>query len=186
MTINSRLFRFVGGGRGAWTVASIRPVVGETLPMVPSLAIAESDASVENSAWVLTGVTSYGRYATQAEQASLAAVQVPPGRAEAKCAALIPIKKNAAWWDLTQDARRQIFEERSHHTAIGLRYLPAIARRLHHCRDLAAPEPFDFLTWFDYIADQTQAFEDLVGALRQTEEWAYVEREVDIRLTREL
>jgi chlorite dismutase len=185
MTINPRLFRFVGGGRGAWTVASIRPVVGETLSMVPSLAIVQGDASVEKSTWVLSGVTSYGRYATQAEQASLAAVQVPPGRAEATCAALIPIKKHAAWWDLTQEARRQIFEERSHHTAIGLRYLPAIARRLHHCRDLAAPEPFDFLTWFDYTADQTQAFEDLVGALRQTEEWAYVEREVDIRLTRE-
>ena len=185
MSINPRLFRFVGGTQGAWAVASIHPVVGEALPMVPNLAIVQGDSPAEGSAWILSGVTSYGRYATQAEQARLAAVQVPPGRAVAKCAALIPIKKNAAWWDLTQDARRQIFEERSHHTAIGLRYLPAIARRLHHCRDLAAPEPFDFLTWFDYTADQTQAFEDLVGALRQTEEWAYVEREVDIRLTRE-
>lgn len=151
--------------------------------MVPRLAVLQGYAPPEPSAWSLSGVTSYGRYATQAEQAALARVQVPPGRAEAQCAALIPIKKCAAWWDLTQDARRQIFEERSRHTALGMRYLPAIARRLHHCRDLAVPEPFDFLTWFDYTADQTQAFEDLVGALRETEEWSYVEREVDIRLT---
>ncbi|MCA1694654.1 MAG: chlorite dismutase, partial [Actinobacteria bacterium] len=29
------------------------------------------------------------------------------------------------------------------------------------------------------------AFEELVGRLRETEEWAYVEREIDIRLFRE-
>ena len=61
---------------------------------------------------------------------------------------LIPIRKNTKWWALTQDERRQIFEEQSNHTQIGLEYLPAIARRLHHCRDLAEPEPFDFLTWY--------------------------------------
>ncbi|KJV08776.1 chlorite dismutase [Elstera litoralis] len=184
MNVNPRLYRFIGGNQGEWSVLAIRSVIGETLPMAARLAVVQGNGPVENSAWALSGVTSYGRYATQTEQASLAAVQVPPGRAESTCAALIPIKKNAAWWNLTQDARRQIFEERSRHTAIGVRYLPAIARRLHHCRDLAEPAPFDFLTWFDYAADQTQAFEDLVGALRQTEEWAYVEREVDIRLTR--
>ena len=70
------------------------------------------------------------------------------GRPEADCAVLIPIRKNTKWWALTQDERRQIFEEQSNHTQIGLEYLPAIARRLHHCRDLAEPEPFDFLTWY--------------------------------------
>ncbi|MDZ4852461.1 MAG: hypothetical protein SGI77_24495 [Pirellulaceae bacterium] len=44
---------------------------------------------------------------------------------------------------MTQDERRAIFEERSHHISIGLKYLPAIARRLHHCRDFSEPEPFD-------------------------------------------
>jgi hypothetical protein len=73
-----------------------------------------------------------------------------------------------------------IFEERSHHLAIGLRYLPAIARRLYHCHDLG--EPFDFLTWFEYAPADGDAFEELVGILRQTEEWTYVEREIDIRL----
>ncbi len=63
-----------------------------------------------------------------------------------------------------------------------MKYLPAIARRLHHCRDLG--EPFDFLTWFEYAPKHSEAFEELVGRLRETEEWVYVEREVDIRLTR--
>lgn len=74
-------------------------------------------------------------------------------------------------------ARRQ-----SRHTAIGLEYLPAVARRLHHARDLG--EAFDFLTWFEYAPEQAAAFEELVRRLRASVEWRYVEREVDIRLSR--
>ena len=86
-----------------------------------------------------------------------------PGRArppEATCAALIPIRKSAAWWELTQEERRQIFEDKSHHIAGSLKYLPAIARQLYHCRDLG--EPFDFLTWFEYDLPMP-LFEELVG-----------------------
>jgi chlorite dismutase len=92
------------------------------------------------------------------------------------------LSKTLAWWNLSQDERREVLEERSHHIATGLRYLPAIARRLHHGRDLG--EPFDFLTWFEYAPQDAGAFERLVALLRATEEWNYVEREVDIRLTR--
>ena len=75
-----------------------------------------------------------------------------------------------------------IFEEESHHIAIGLEYLPAIARRLHHSRELG--EPFDFLTWFEYAPEYMDAFEQLVLRLRDTKEWKYVDREIDIRLVR--
>jgi len=93
-------------------------------------------------------------------------------------------RKNAKWWALTQNERRALFEDRSHHTAIGLKYLPAIARRLHHCRDLEGSEPFDFLTLFDYAKEDSAAFDDLSAALRATEEWKYVDREIDIRWIR--
>ena len=98
-------------------------------------------------------------------------------------AALIPIRKTAAWWNLAQDERRNIFERKSHHIAEGLKYLPAVARQLYPCRDIG--EPFDFLTWFEYASQHSEAFEELVRTLRQTEEWEYVDREVDIRLVRE-
>jgi chlorite dismutase len=104
------------------------------------------------------------------------------GRSEARCAALIPIRKSAAWWALPQDERRAIYEEQSRHTSIGLEYLPRIARRLHHCRDLG--EPFDFLTWFEFAPEHAGAFDELVARLRASEEWCYVDREIDIRLTR--
>jgi hypothetical protein len=102
------------------------------------------------------------------------------GRPGATRAALIPIKKSAAWWGLAQDERRLIFEDHSHHITTGLKYLPAIARRLYHCHDLG--EPFDFLTWFEYAPADAEAFDELVGNLRKSEEWAFVEREIDIRL----
>ncbi len=106
------------------------------------------------------------------------------GRPDANCAVLIPIKKSAAWWALTQDARRKIFEEHSHHNQIGMDYLPAIARRLHHCRDLSEIEPFDFLTWFEFAEKDTVEFDKLLARLRATEEWKYVEREVEVRVKR--
>ncbi len=105
------------------------------------------------------------------------------GRPQARLAALIPIRKSAAWWELAQDERRAIFEEQSHHTGIGLRYLPGVARQLYHARDLG--EAFDFLTWFEFAPEHAQAFDDLLAALRSTVEWSFVEREVEIRLERE-
>ena len=51
-----------------------------------------------------------------------------------------------------------------------------------HSRDLG--EPFDFVTWFEYSPADAELFEDLASQLRRTEEWQYVEREVDIRLQR--
>jgi len=133
---------------------------------------------------MLRGITSNERYVERPERELLVASQQGLGRAEATFAALIPIRKSSAWWALSQDERRAVFEERSRHIAIGLKYLPPIARRLHHCRDLSESEPFDFLTWFEYAPTSGELFQELVGKLRETEEWAYVEREIDIRLTR--
>jgi hypothetical protein len=49
---------------------------------------------------------------------------------------LIPICKNAKWWAMTSDERRKIVDEQSHYTAIGMKYLPALARRQPHCHNL--------------------------------------------------
>jgi chlorite dismutase len=142
----------------------------------------DGDARLGAGTWRLRGVTSNQRYTNRVEHERLVAAQPILGRPEASCAALIPIRKTDSWWTLPQDERRTILEERSAHIKTGLAYLPAIARRLHHCRDLG--EPFDFLTWFEYAPASVDAFEHLLQILRATEEWAYVEREIDIRLIR--
>lgn len=185
---NPRLFTFVGGNTGAWQVIARKTVIGEPLPHVKRLdiVIGEVEELPEDALWKLSGLTSNERYITRAEKDQLVAKQVTIGRPEATHAALIPIRKSSKWWALTQDERRAIFEERSHHVKIGMKYLPAIARRLHHCRDLAEPQPFDFITLFDYTPEDANAFEDMVAELRTTEEWKYVEREIDIRMMREV
>jgi chlorite dismutase len=175
---------FAGGADGAWRIDRLEPVVGDLLPPAPRLAVVEGQGPPpDRASWTLHGVTSDERYVNRAERTALSARQQGLGRAEATCAALIPIRKSEAWWELSQDERREIFAERSRHIVTGLEYLPGIARRLHHSRDLG--QPFDFLTWFEYAPDQARAFEELVATLRRTAEWSYVEREVDIRLVRE-
>jgi chlorite dismutase len=179
---------FRGGQSGAWKITSLGEVKGQPLAPAPALSVVRSAAIAlplltSQTSWRLAGVTSHLRYAERAEKVLLEAAQAGLGRPEASCAALIPIKKSAAWWELTQEERRQIFEDKSHHIAGSLKYLPAIARQLYHCRDLG--EPFDFLTWFEYAPEHAAMFEDLVGMLRATEEWSYVEREVDVRVVRE-
>jgi hypothetical protein len=176
-----RLFSFVGGAAGPWRVVRSSAVVGDGLPDAPRVEVVTGAGPPEAGvAWILRGVVSNERYVTRAEKDALVRVQPPLGRSDSSRAALIPIRKSAAWWALTQDERRSIFEERSAHIQIGLGYLPAIARRLHHGRDLG--EPFDFVTWFEYGAEDEGRFEELIARLRATAEWRYVEREVDVRL----
>jgi len=173
----------VGSAAGKWKIVRRDAVRGRSLAPASHLEVVlDSPVKPQRAAWVLRGVASHERYVTRAEHERLAAVQPPFERAGATRAALIPIKKSADWWELSQDERRTIFEEKSRHISIGLEYVPAIARRLYHCRDLR--EPFDFLTWFEYAPTDAAAFEQLVLLLRMTREWDYVEREVDIRLAR--
>jgi hypothetical protein len=178
---------FRGGNSGAWQIRSLAPVKGEALPTAACLSVVHAEAISlplvpSQTSWRLAGVASHPRYVQRPEKTALDAKQAGLGRKEASRAALIPIRKSAAWWALTQDERRTIFEEKSRHIAASLPYLPAIARQLYHCRDLGGA--FDFITWFEYAPGNAPMFEDLVGTLRATEEWTYVEREVDVRLER--
>ncbi len=178
------LVSFAASESGRWVVDRIDSVVGRGLPPAARLEVLEGIDTLgrQNLAWALRGTTSNARYTTRAEIDAMSVRQEPLNRPLAKRAALIPIRKTAAWWSLAQDERRAIFEEQSRHIAIGMEYLPGVARRLHHSRELG--EPFDFLTWFEYAPEHSLDFERLVSRLRSTPEWRYVDREVDIRLTR--
>jgi len=173
---------FQGGDSGPWRVVTLHPVIGETLEPAQRMTITRGTQlpSASKAPWTLSGFASNVRYVERPEKALLSATQLPLGREGATRAALIPIKKTAAWWDMTQEERRAVFEAQSHHIADSLKYLPIIARQLYHSRDL--DEPFDFLTWFEYAPEHSDDFESLVRHLRATAEWRYVEREVDIRL----
>ncbi len=186
--MQTRLYEFSGttSDVGGWQVTSSHPIIGDGLVPVAGLDIqpmeGEPPSNAPARAFVLRGIRSNERYIKADERADLVRVQADLGRGDATCASLIPIRKSPAWWALAQDERRAIMEEQSHHIAIGARYLPAIARRLFHCRDLL--EPFDFLTWFEFAPEHAGAFDDLLGRLRETHEWSYIDREVELRLVR--
>lgn len=184
----TRLYSFIGGDTGIWRVTEMTAIAGELLPVAERVDIVSGPTipSDRYVSWVLRGITSNERYLVpEQERRQLVARQLALGRPEATCAALIPIRKNAAWWALAQSERQRIFEVQSRHAQLGLQYFPELARRLHHCRDFSEHEPFDFLTWFEYAPAHEAAFNKLLAELRATEEWQYVEREVDIRLVRE-
>ena len=108
--------------------------------------------------------------------------QPPLGRTEATCAALIPIAKSAAWWDsgAGRTARHPGGAICPHRD-----WTPISAG--HRPSPVSQPRPrgtLRLLTWFEYAPADAAQFDDLVAQLRLTEEWRYVEREVDIRLQR--
>lgn len=178
---SENIIRFTGGDSGEWAVRSITAVTGDSLPAASHMAVRIGAAPVPDAAWDLAGAISNLRYTTAGERTDLRASQSGLGRSEARHAALIPISKSQDWWDLAQDERLAIYRA-AQHTPIGMEYLPEIARRLHHGRDLG--ETFDFLTWFEYAPEHEAAFDKLLLRLRASEEWRYVSREVDIRLVR--
>jgi len=181
---NPLLVSFVAGETGTWKIDSMQTLSGEGLSLAPMLTVVEAAnlSNNQNALWVLQAVPTHVRYATRSEVDQLKSKQEGLNRPASTRAALIPMRKSAAWWALSQDERRAIFEEGSHHIAIGMEYLPAIARRLLHCRDLG--QPFDFLAWLEYAPEDSEAFETLMRRLRATPEWSFVDCEIDIRLSK--
>lgn len=172
---------FVGGDEGRLEVTGMRTLRGAPLDAVDRVDVRPRlDPAV--GVWSLRGVASHARYTVRSERDRLDVVSPPLGRNDALVVVLIPIQKNAAWWSLAQDERREIFEARSQHIHRSLPYLPRVARRLFHARELG--EPFDFLTYFELAPEHEPAFDELVSALRETEEWSYVVREVEVRMRR--
>ncbi len=182
--MSSRLFptSFIGSAHGPWRVTAMTALTGEALPAVSAVTVGESLPAAGAPGFTLRGVASHLRYTTRSEREELIGKQEDLGRPGASHAALIPLRKSPAWWALAQDERRQIMVEAARHFAIGLRYLPAIARKLYHSRELG--EGFDFITWFEFAPHDAAAFDELLAALRESQEWRYVDREVDIRLLR--
>jgi hypothetical protein len=181
---NTQPATFIGGSTGRWRIERIVAVIGESLAPATHLDVMSGLIfDPRGASWSLRGTPGHVRYVERAEKRTLDLVSPPLDRKEATHGVLIPIAKSDAWWALTQEERREIFETRSHHIANTLPYLPRVARRLYHARDLG--EGFDFLTWFEFDPEHAGAFDDMVASLRSSEEWKFVERELEVRVHRE-
>jgi Chlorite dismutase len=133
------------------------------------------------------GATTHVVYTDAATRGALAQMSAGPS---GPTAVLIPIQKSAEWWALAQEQRQAYLEASAAsagHIAIGKRHAARIYRRLYHARYLPG-SAWDFLTYFEFPSGEAGAFSELCAALRdpkQNPEWAFVEREVELWLTRQ-
>ena len=179
------LVHYIGGNSGTWRITNAVTHSGEALKPATHVEIVNGRLTrlPAKSAWALRAVVSTTRYITREEPRHSESLRSAWQNTDSSSAALLLGRKSAAWRSLDQVQRREMLEARSKQIATRLRFLPAIARRLCFRRDLG--DPFDFVVWFEFCARDTAVFDDLVAAMRSSEEWLYVEREIDIRLTRD-
>ena len=130
-----------------------------------------------DASWALHGTTSNLRYTTRDEKERLATIQ-PALSAHRQPRGAHPDQEE-----------RAVVGPGAGRTPPGLRgrLAPHAHRLALSPRDHAPPsrdlgEPFDFITWFDYAPEHERDFDALLAELRASEEWTYVEREIDVRL----
>jgi len=140
---------------------------------------------------IFRGVTQHLHYTSGVQRQALeerSRVEFEPS--PETTAVLIPIGKSQDWWQLVQDRRQAHFQTSSQypgHTAIGIRYVDRVFRKLYHSRYLNPPTPYDFLTYFEFERAHADDFNTLLHELRDTgrnPEWAHVELEYEIWMTK--
>ncbi len=113
--------------------------------------IQPADESLPGSQVPLTifrGVTQHLHYTSdvqrqELEERSRAELEPSPETT----AVLIPIGKSPDWWQLAQDRRQAHFQtggQHPGHTAIGIRYVDRVFRKLYHSRYIGSPTPVTF------------------------------------------
>jgi chlorite dismutase len=138
----------------------------------------ESETQIDTG---LRGVVQHLHYTNLDERTDLVTrsrAELPPS--PDTTAVLIPIRKSAEWWALAHDQRAAYFHKQ--HTPIGAPYVETIFRKLYHARYNGSP--YDFLTYFEFPAPATDTFRQLLKELRDSPEWAYVEDEFEVWMTK--
>ncbi len=178
------VLHYVGGATGSWRVDQIETFSGPDLTPVSHLEILGGRLGrvPQGTAWVLPAVVSSTRYITREDPRPAESSRSPVPESREPSAALVLIRKSDEWWNLAGATRQDIIEARSRQVDARLRMLPAIARRFTLHRD--GSDAFDFLTWFEFDAQDSALINDLARAIRATDEWNYVEREIEIRLSK--
>jgi hypothetical protein len=192
------------GRLSQYLINEIIPVVGTGPPELapnwglvrlegegPSQLVEEFLSSVEVPFTIFCGLTQHLHYTNAIQRQELEArsrAEVEPS--PETIAVLIPIGKSRLWWQLAQDQRQAHFHPGDNyqgHTAIGLRYVDRVFRKLYHSRYLNSPTSYDFLTYFEFNSVYKNDFNILLNELRdpgRNPEWAYVELEYEIWMTK--
>jgi hypothetical protein len=183
--VTENLFHYIGGTTGSWRVSTIASISGMPLPPVTHIDIAHGalDRAPAGANWVLHCIASNTRFVTREEPRRLPSDPPRMGRFSESCAALVLVRKSRGWWNLGLSEQQQMLEVPSRNIRGRLSFLPAMMRRMQYRTNVR--EPFDFVTWFEYAPQDASIFDDLVTAMRSSEDWHYVEREIVIKMVSE-
>lgn len=115
----------------------------------------------------LTGVTKTLNYISKEQSPDMNAALTATAYSgeEPRYSIVVPIKKNAEWWNKSEQER---LEEIQTHTAPTLEYLVNVKRKLYHSTGLADT---DFITYFE--TNDLEAFNNLTLSLAQVPENLY-------------
>jgi chlorite dismutase len=117
---------------------------------------------------IMHGLTKKPNYVpgfSEQMKADLKAVSEP---GQKPYAIVIPIRKSAEWWGLSQEKRAAMMQE---HTEATLPYLKTVKRKLYHSSGL---DDLDFITYFE--TSKLEDFHSLVLSLEQVKEFHYIRR----------
>jgi hypothetical protein len=164
---------------------------GSVLVRVESPARLPGTTQGKTPALLFRGVPQHLEYTTAEERADLnqrSRSELAPGKDT--IVVVIPIRKSAAWWVMSHDERNAYFHkkgDKAGHTAIGARYAERIYRKLYHTRYAVETTDHDFITYFEFDGAHTDDFKSLLAQLRDPQknpEWAFVDREYEIWMTK--
>ena len=189
------------GNRTYYKVTMFNPVMGQPVHGIEAgnhVVRIESNAPVmleshnpDMHVVVFRGVTQHVHYTNKEDKEMLLAestAEMAPS--PGTTAVIIPIRKTAGWWALTQDQRQAFFHKTKSsegHTNIGRPFAGSIYRKLYHSRYTGSALPYDFVTYFEFPVDHAEDFSHLLSNLRDVSknpEWESVELEFEIRMTK--
>ena len=177
-------------GEAPTNLAQNSSVVRIETSVPPSLS-EESLSPSGSSVIQFHGVRQNLHYTSDAQRQELDRRSIPELEpSDHTTAVLIPIGKSEEWWKLAQDQRQAYFQKtdtHEGHTAIGLKYVDRVFRKLYHSRYLNAALGYDFLTYFEFKDVYEKDFKTLLAELRDIRgnpEWAFVDREFEIWMTK--
>ena len=189
------------GNRTYYTVTDFNAVIGQPVHGIEAgnhVVRIESNAPVmlaphkpDMHVVVFRGVTQHLHYTNKEDKEKLLAESTGEmNPSPSTTAVIIPIRKSAGWWALTQDQRQAFFHKTKSsegHTNIGRPFAGSVYRKLYHSRYTGSPLPYDFVTYFEFPADHAEDFNHLLSNLRDVSknpEWESVELEFEIRMTK--
>lgn len=114
-----------------------------------------------NNTETFNGITKALNYVPKFSEELKAELRTPPPQGS-PYVVVVPIRKDAEWWLMPQDARTTMMQE---HTDATVLYLKTVKRKLYHSSGL---DDLDFITYFETA--KLDDFNNLVTALLQVRE----------------